>query len=262
MPNQPLVLKYPLDLSGHNTNNLVLAEPHILPDGVNRAIVPQYGAFYTGSLVVREVVSGRILTPRVDYHAIQLYQEATQRSGLEVCGAVAVINPEVDSEIELDYQAIGGDYAFSVTAMKTVLDTLDLDQRPVVWADLLARPTEFPPAPHIHDAGDLYGFEYLVEAIDRLREAQHPPSRCELSETGCAIEELRDWGHELDARISRLGLTTHILSKAHAHGLNCQHLGLSQLTNAPLSTLTDVINVCDLTLHHLIKDSQLSGYRS
>lgn len=253
MPTQPLVLKYPLDLTGNHPNNRILREPHILPNGIHRAIVPKYGAFYTRSLVVREVVSGEILTPRMDYHAIQMHQEATIKSGLEVCMAVVVINTEIDSSIEIDYQAVGGDYTFSVNAMQTVIETLDLDQRPVNWGDLIARPLEFPPAPHIHDAGDLYGFEYLIDAIDRLRDAYLLTSGCAASHTGCALEELRDWGHDLDRRISEVAFNGHRIERAHAHGLSRTHLGLGNLASTRLSTVTVTEHRCGLHLDQLIK---------
>ena len=259
MPTQPLVLKYPLDLSGHNPNNRILEEPHILPDGVNRAIVPKYGSFYTSTLVVREVVSGRVLTPRVDYHAIQLYQEATQLSGLEVCAAIAVINIEIDSAIEIDYQAVGGDYCFSVDAMQLIIDELDLDERPVQWADLIARPKEFPPAPHIHDAGDLYGFEYLIEAIDRLRDAYHVTSGCAVSNTGCAIDELKNWGHDLERRITETVYLQHTLDHARAHDLTRDQLGLSQLISTPLATTVFLTDRCLPQLDQLIKERTTPG---
>jgi len=171
MSTRPIIYKYPLDLTGHQPNNLVLGEPQTLPVGVNRAVVPNYGAFYAESLVVRDAVSGAILTPREQFKAVQLYQEATERTGLEVCAVVVITDSNVNSTIELDYQAIGGEFSYSVANLREMLDNLDLDARPVIWGDLIGRPGQFPPAPHLHDAGDLYGFEYLVEAIDSLRYA-------------------------------------------------------------------------------------------
>lgn len=171
MGTRPVIYKYPLDLTGHNPNNLVLGEPHVLPDGVNRAVVPNYGAFFAESLRIREKETGRVLVPREDFQAVQLYQEATQKTGLEVCAALVVTNESISKDIEIDYQAIGGEFSYSVIGLRKMLEDLDIDNRPVRWGDMLGRPTEFPPAPHLHDAGDLYGFEYLVEAIDALRHA-------------------------------------------------------------------------------------------
>lgn len=197
MGTRPIIYKYPLDLTGHNPNNLVLGEPKKLPDGLNRAVVPNYGAFFTESLRVREVSSGRLLVPKEDYQAVQLYQEATQKSGLEVCAVIVVTNESVDSDIEVDYQAIGGEFSYSVSGLRNLLDDLDLDSRPVRWGDVLGKPNAYPPAPHLHDAGDLYGFEYLVEAIDSLRHAIMVGQEA-------ALDELRDYIAVLEGRIDTL----------------------------------------------------------
>tara|TARA_B100000929_G_scaffold259610_1_gene223465 strand:- start:4040 stop:5173 length:1134 start_codon:yes stop_codon:yes gene_type:complete len=191
MGARPIIYKYPLDLTGHNPNNLVLGEPHTLPDGVNRAVVPNYGAFFAESLRIREKETGRVLVPREDFKAVQLYQEATQKTGLEVCAALVVTNESISKDIEIDYQAIGGQFSYSVIGLRKMLEDLDIDNRPVRWGDMIGRPSEFPPAPHLHDAGDLYGFEYLVEAIDALRHAIMVGQEA-------ALEELRQYIHLIE----------------------------------------------------------------
>lgn len=192
MGTRPIVYKYPLDLTGNNPNNLVLGEPHTLPAGDNRAVVPNYGAFFADSLRVREVETGRVLIPRQDFKAVQLYQEATQQTGLEVCAALVVTNNDISSNIEVDYQAIGGEFSYSVIGLRKMLEDLNLDDRPVRWGDMIGRPSEFPPAPHLHDAGDLYGFEYLVEAIDALRHAIMTGQEAALGELRQYIELVED----------------------------------------------------------------------
>lgn len=168
MGTRPIIYKYPLDLTGRNPNNLVLAEPHTLAPGVNRAFVPNYGAFYSESLVVRDLGTGLPLIPHEQYVAVQLYEEATQLTGLEVCTVIVVTDSNVSDLVDIDYQAIGGEFSYSVSALREMIDGLDLDERPVIWGSILGTPNAFPPAPHLHDAGDLYGFEYLVEALDGI----------------------------------------------------------------------------------------------
>lgn len=260
MGTRPIIYKYPLDLTGHNPNNLVLGEPKKLPDGLNRAVVPNYGAFFTDSLRVREVSSGRLLVPKEDYQAVQLYQEATQKSGLEVCAVVVVTNTSVDSDIEIDYQAIGGEFSYSVSGLRNLLDDLDLDSRPVRWGDVLGKPNAYPPAPHLHDAGDLYGFEYLVEAIDSLRHAIMVGQEA-------ALDELRDYIAVLESRIDALKaqqrskadlkalfdqwyqeqkenewMSDHLVDGDNPHGTSAANVtGLSRVTNDPLLTLADAV---------------------
>ncbi len=194
MPSSQIIYKYPLDLTGINPNNLVPAEPHTLPAGINRAIVPNYGAYYAKSLVVRDTGTGQVLVPNEQFKAVQLYQEATTTTGLEVTSVVVVIDPNVGSDVEITYQAIGGEFSYSVQALREMLTTLDLDNRPVNWGDILGTPTEYPAAPHLHDAGDLYGFEYLVEALDAIR-------RAVLIGNEAALDEIRSYVNVLDNRI-------------------------------------------------------------
>lgn len=192
MGTRPIIYKYPLDLTGKNTNNLVLGEPHELSQGENRAVVPNYGAFFSESIVVRDADTGRVLKPREDFQAAQLYQEATQRTGLEVCAAIVVTDSNASKNIEVDYQAIGGEFSYSVVGLRKMLEDLDLDSRPVRWGDMLGKPSTFPPAPHLHDAGDLYGFEYLTEAIDALRHAIMTGQEAALGELRQYIELIEE----------------------------------------------------------------------
>lgn len=171
MGTRPIIHKYPLDRTGRNPNNLIVGEPHTLPSGINRPVVTNYGAFFTESLVVRDAATGDILAPHHQYKATQLYQDATTYTGKEVCSVIIVTDTTVSSEVEVDYQVIGGEYTTSVRAVRELVHDLDLDNRPVAWGDILGKPKGYPPGPHLHDAGDLYGMEYLVEAIERIRQA-------------------------------------------------------------------------------------------
>lgn len=171
MPSTPLIFKYPLDLTGTNVNNKVVSEPHVLATGNNRALVPNYGAFYSATLVVRDANSGVILIPRTQYKATQLYQEATVLTGKEVCAVVIITDPLVSENVEVTYQAVGGEFSYSVTALRDMLETLNLDNRPVNWGDILGTPSSYPPAPHFHDVGEVYGFEFIVSAIQNLQTA-------------------------------------------------------------------------------------------
>ncbi len=244
MGTRPIIYKYPLDLTGNSPNNLVLGEPHTLSPGVNRAVVPNYGAFFSESLVVREKGTGRVLVPREEFKAVQLYQEATSQTGLEVTAALVITSEEVGDEIEIDYQAIGGEFSYSVTGLREILDDLDLDSRPVRWGDMLGKPGQFPPAPHLHDAGDLYGFEYLVESIDRLRHAI-------MMGQEAALDELRQYIAHLETRLdeevqSKNDIKTlfnqwyeekklneafgyHLEDSANPHQVTRQQLGLQSL---------------------------------
>lgn len=167
----PLVTRYPLDPTGVNPENLVAAEPHTLSARRIRAVATQYGAFFSESLQIKDVTNNAILVKGQQFYAAELYELPTARYGKEVCAIVLITDENVGPEIELTYQALGGEFSNSMTAISQQIDKLKLDERPVGWGDLIARPDEFPPSHHLHDVGDVYGFEYLVHSLDRVRAA-------------------------------------------------------------------------------------------
>ena len=166
-----IILKYPEDPTGLNPNNLVINEPHDLGAGRNRAFVPNYGSYFTESMIVTEAVTNRVLTKGVHYIAAQLQQDASMAMDKEICAVVIIIDPTVRDSLLLTYQVVGGVFSTSATALAKMIETLDIDERIVEWGAIIGKPTAFPPAPHLHDIGDIYGFEYLVEALDALRNA-------------------------------------------------------------------------------------------
>lgn len=167
----PLILKYPLDITGTRAGNKVPGEKHVLTTGVNRAFAPDYGAFYTKGLVIRDLGNGRILTKNTDYKATHLYTDATLSSGLEVCAVIVITNPSVSANIEIDYQVVGGPFASSAQVVQDLVLQLKLDNRAVVWGDIIGKPEDFEAAPHLHGLSDTYGFEYLTLSMESLTQA-------------------------------------------------------------------------------------------
>lgn len=274
MGTRPIIYKYPLDKTGRSPDNLIVGEPHTLPAGMNRPIVTNYGAFFTDRLVVRDASSGQTLTPHRQYKAVQLYQDATVLTGKEVCSVIVVVDTTVSDTIEIDYQVVGGEYSTSVRAVREMVDDLDLDHRPVAWGDIIGKPRQFAPAPHLHDAGDVYGFEYLVEAIERIRQAilvGNEPVLIELREYIQELDrEMRDrlmpaatldevlqgerddvvltpkvFMQAFDALyLSEAALTTH-MQQRNAHNVQLEELGMSWGSDQPrqLATVTDVLPI-------------------
>jgi len=170
MPATTLIYKYPLDLTGVSPDNLVLNEPYVLKDAINRIIVPNYGAFFSDSVKVRDLDSGLELRPD-QFKCVNLYQNATERSGLEVTTFIVIVDDLVNSNVEIDYQVIGGEFSYSASSVRDLIESQDIEQRPVDWQNVLDKPQFFPPSFHLHDIGDMYGFEYLVESLAQLRYA-------------------------------------------------------------------------------------------
>lgn len=173
----PLVIQYPLDPTGVNPNNLVQNEPHeLIANRTFRAIAPNYGAFFTESLQVFDAASGQQLTDGTNgtvrqYYACEYYEQPSERYGKEICAIIMIVDPAVSNNVTINYQNLGGPYGTSAQAIIQMIEALGLDNRPVAWGDIIGVPSELPPSKHLHDVGDVYGFEYVVHALDRIRDA-------------------------------------------------------------------------------------------
>ena len=231
----PPVLHLPLDLSGDAVTNRVTAELHPIAATGNRAIVTQRGPFFTKNLVVRNASTGTVLRPDVDYRPVHMFLEASLRATLEICSVVLVLPACSASEIEIDYNAIGGEYSASVSSIEQMIASLDLDSRTIYWGDLIGAPEYFPPTAHLHDIGDLYGFEYVVAALESVR-------RAILMGDQAAFDELRRY---IDLQIQELrslfttGLAQieeHINRTDNPHNTTKAHVGLSLVQNYAVAT--------------------------
>ena len=233
-----IIVKYPEDPTGINPNNLVINEPHDLGAGRNRAFVPNYGSYYTESMIVTELATGRVLKKGEHYIAAQLQQEATLAMDKEICAVVVITDPSVQDQLLFTYQVVGGVFSTSVSALQKMIEDLDLDERAVEWGAIIGKPTAFPPAPHLHDIGDLYGFEYLVEALDALRNAI-------LIGDEAAHDELRQYIQYEDgllrASIAELKgqFDAHAQDKNNPHGTTKAQVGLGSVENYGIATTAE-----------------------
>lgn len=166
-------IRYPLDLTGIDPNNLIVNEAcTLLPGSAARIYVPLYAPFFTTSMVLTDTAdNNRTLIKGVDYDVAELIEIATARTGKEVMNLVLIKNPLVSNSLISRYQLIGGEYQNDATAIGRLFDLVMGDNRAVDWAAVLNKPTSFPPTLHKHLLEDLVGFEYLVNALERVRSA-------------------------------------------------------------------------------------------
>lgn len=169
MPLKPI--RYPLDRTGTSPDNLVQNERRTLKPARNRVFNTQNGAFFTESFTLRDLTTGQTLQKGVQYKFDNFHRIASQDLKQEVASLIVVVDESVGSEVAYDYQVVGGYYSYSVNAIVKQIEDLKLDNRPVEWGNILNKPEVFPPAPHLHDAGDVYGLEYVVNLLEMIRQA-------------------------------------------------------------------------------------------
>ena len=164
----PLTVRLPIDPDGNNPNNYVAKEEHTLTNRPNRLFKPNYGSFYTASLEVYDMATSQRLKRGTDYICTQPRNIAIAKYGLEACSFIIIINPNISSKVYINYQAVGGYYSFISDLLPDLLDKLNNDNRVVYWKDIIGVPKYFNPTHHLHRIGDVYGFEYFVDAINNL----------------------------------------------------------------------------------------------
>lgn len=167
----PIVTRYPLDPTGISPDNLVVDEEHVLSNRPIKAFATNYGGYFTESIIVKEKATQLELVKGVDYYCAELYAVPTAKYGKEICSVVVITNPSITSEVQVTYQALGGPWSTSSQAIIQMMENLNLDDRPVTWGNIIGKPSEFNPAHHLHDSGDIYGFEYIVAELERIRQA-------------------------------------------------------------------------------------------
>lgn len=168
MHYKPLMLE--LDTSRTNPDNFITTEIHSLSGRPTRSIAPKHGAFFTEGFVLRS--GGREWRERgVDFQFVELHQEATLRYGQEICSVVLVLNRDIPTQVEIDYHALGGPYANNDATIARLYESVIRDDRPVPWGNIFDKPTEFNPKIHRHLLDDVYGFEPIVDYLERIKRA-------------------------------------------------------------------------------------------
>ena len=170
MPN-PSIVRFDYDPTGVNSDNLVSNEIHALTDHYVRAFSPTYGPFFADSVVLFDNANDRQLVRGIDYSITELNQDITLRLGKEVSSVVLVLNASVSNAVRMTYQVVGGLYQNQADAIANMYQALLQDNRPIEWANVLGKPLSFPPTLHLHNLQDVYGFEPVVNAIERIRSA-------------------------------------------------------------------------------------------
>lgn len=168
MPVRPLI--YLEDLTGNKPQNKIIDEMHLLIPGIKKVIAPQYAPFYKEGLIIEDIDNNNVLL-ETDYQCIEIQSLLSAITGKQVSNIILITNPLVSNNIKITYQTVGGEYSRSYASTKSLLDKLYSDTRPVLYNNLTDKPSEFNPVLHLHAIGDLIGFEYVVAALERVRNA-------------------------------------------------------------------------------------------
>lgn len=159
-----------LDITGVNPDNKIGPEPHVLSNKTVRSIAPFQGPFFGVSAEVYDGVQK--LDRGIHYQFAELHQEATLLYAREIWSVILITDPSVSSNVSINYQALGGHYQYDDTAIANLYETVMADNRPIDWATgIINKPYEFQPTNHRHLLDDIFGFEPVVDYLERIKRA-------------------------------------------------------------------------------------------
>lgn len=163
--------RYQLDPTGINPNNLVVNELHTVRTTGNSTVIPVNGAYYTESLVIHD--NSNMSVPLIrgkDYACLELVEDATAKYGKEICQLILFYKNPLTSKISINYQAVGGYYSYQTNNIQELYNKVLANSQTADWYNLINKPLSFVPSEHVNMLEDIYGFEPVIYALERIRE--------------------------------------------------------------------------------------------
>lgn len=170
MATAPLI-RYALDPTGINPDNLVAGEVKTLTSSQMRAAAPAYGPFFAESMIIYDHGTNVLLHRGIDYDLVDLIEEATLDYGKEIMQTILIKNTGVSGQIRYSYQCLGGLYQNNSSGIIALYEAAINDNRPVDWSKVINTPFRYPPTAHLHLLSDVVGFGPLVVALQDVRDA-------------------------------------------------------------------------------------------
>lgn len=234
------ITQLPLDFKGTLASNYRPGEEHVLNKAngrVNRMFTPDFGAFYTESLEVRQS-DGKLLIRDTDYALTYFYKDLGDVTAKEICAIIVVTNPLVSNNVRINYQAVGGPYALSIKELKAVLDESELAPDKIRWEDIVNKPLVYNPDEHGHEYWQLYGLESTNFNLDALGEAWGKGRKAVIGDNRIYYQNYIVLAQAaVDAY--RLRVNAHISDRDNPHKTDKIKIQLGNINNWPLADQTE-----------------------
>jgi len=235
----PKIVQYPLDLSATSPTNTIVGEERDILTNSARAFVPAGGSFYAETFKIINADTGETLRPVDDYLLAQPHAQAALRSGRDV-QSVVLLKVQAPIRVSYDYQVVGGEYSWNLDALIELINELNLDERPVKWGSIVGRPLSYPPAPHIHDIGDTYGWEFVVWELERIAQAILVGDEASHDELRAQIIYVRDTlQYAIDQVDERLA--NHRADQTNPHAVTKAQVGLGLVDDFPTASPSEAL---------------------
>ena len=230
-----LILPYPLDLTGMLSSNLIISEQQTLTPyngPKNQLLVPMLSPFYGSSLVVQYYDISGVLVSAIEnvyYELAFQYEAFTNISQTPVYGGISFMNLGIVGTVYLSYQTVGGNFALNKKQLIEQLFISSADPNYLTWNGIVSKPTFFPVAVHeLNMQKDSVGWVDLVTATTALAEATV--------------------GSLTDTDVGTLG-THSLVVTGNPHAVTKTQIGLGNVSNYPIATNVQAVNVSNSTTY-------------
>lgn len=215
---------YPFDPHGNAITNKVSGEIQVISPPNWRDfyfIIPKAAPFYTDSLVITHVPTGKVLVEGVDYAAGHHFRSASRVTAKSVYGSITFFDKTLVGVITLSYQTVGGEWTLDEAKILQIMTDIVTNPRITTWEQVSGAPTRFPPIDHEWDVDDLVGMAEVVEKLNLI---------------AAAILSKGDGSGGVGS------IDGHLLDRSNPHQTTKTHVGLSQVRNYGIALQQDALD--------------------
>lgn len=235
--------RYPLDLTGNHPDNRVMTEVHsITPQ--ERIFNVMAGAFYTESVQITYL--GDRLTAHEDFRFHRVVEDAIRQSGKDVAMLIEITDKAISGDIEVRYQAVGGEFQNIHESLVEMLENYKHDARGTFYKDIIEKPRFFEPVRHLTSIYDIYGLNPITGPLNELVSIARHRATKENSSLLIRLHRIEQMIH--DADLGNLDLS------GIANLRNELNQVKKQVAAADITALTQSFNALKSAL-----ESQISG---
>lgn len=158
----------PEDWVGDKPSNLIVNEVHSPVPGKLRLVLPNFGAFYKESLVVKDAITGDLVTTGIIMG--DPYVPAHSLSGKDAYTCF-LLDETAPTAVSITYQGVGGVQSRNALEIAQWLhERIQSRTGTLRFSELLDFPYAVEPKDHQHLLSHVFGLEYVTNQLGRLKE--------------------------------------------------------------------------------------------
>lgn len=200
-----------IDYTANLPSHLVTNEVKNVQLEVDRIFGLSKGAFYVKDLVVRNVATGAILLPGVDYKLYELEPELHPFTGGNVAYYLIHVSNRNIGIVSIDYRAVGGKFQINAVFTANLLEKYVGSDGTYPYGNLSQRPVKFTPTFHLQSADTIFDAGALVNSIHALADSIENGDPLLVSHLTQHIETIGE-KYQNDAQVLVSGLESRLLS--------------------------------------------------